>query len=65
MELAGTSFDTEEREAYYVEADKILCEDEAVIIPILHYARNVLVKTGVKYEYPPFGSPPLYHWELP
>jgi len=65
MELAGTSFDTEEREAYYKEADKILCEEEVAIIPIYGYERNILVKEGVTFEYPPFGSPPLYHWDLP
>jgi len=65
MGLAAKSFDTREREAYYKEADKILCEDEVAIIPIHGYERNILVKTGIKFEYPPFGSPPLYHWELP
>ena len=65
MDLAGTSFDMGEREAYYKEADKILCEDEVAIIPIHGYERNTLVKSGITFEYPPFGSPPLYHWELP
>jgi len=64
MELAGTSFDTGEREAYYKEADKIMCEDEVVIIPVHGYERNFLVKPGVKFEFPPFGSPPLSHWEI-
>ena len=65
MDLAGTSFDIAEREAYYFEADKILCEDEVAIIPIMGYERNTLVKEGVTFEYPPFGAPPLYHWVLP
>jgi len=65
MDLAGTSFDIKEREEYYKEADKILCEDEVATIPIHGYELNSLVKTGVTFEYPPFGSPPLYHWELP
>jgi oligopeptide transport system substrate-binding protein len=65
MDLAGSSFDITEREAYYFEADKILSEDEVSIIPIMGYERNTLVKTGVTFEYPPFGSPPLYHWDLP
>ena len=64
MGLAGSSFDTEEREAYYMEADKILCEDEVAIIPISGYELNTLVKNGIKFEYPPFGAPPLYHWEI-
>jgi oligopeptide transport system substrate-binding protein len=65
MDLAGGEFDTATREAYYMEADKILCEEDVSIIPIHGYERNALVKTGVTFEYPPFGSPPLYHWELP
>jgi oligopeptide transport system substrate-binding protein len=65
MDLAGAEFDFDTREAYYFEADKILCEDEVAIIPIHGYELNALVKTGVTFEYPPFGAPPLYHWELP
>ena len=53
------------REAYYMEADKILSEDEVAIIPIHGYERATLVKTGVVFEFPPFGQPGLYHWELP
>jgi len=65
MELAGSSFDMAEREEYYKEADKIMCEDEVVVIPIHGYELNALVREGIAFEYPPFGSPPLYHWELP
>jgi oligopeptide transport system substrate-binding protein len=65
MDLAGTSFVTEDREAYYKEADKILCEDEVAIIPIMGYERNTLVKTGLTFEYPPFGQPSYKYWVLP
>ncbi len=65
MDLAGTSFDIDEREAYYKEADKILCEEEVAMIPIFGYERNTLVKKGVTFEYPPFGAPAFIHWELP
>ncbi|HUX75249.1 MAG TPA: peptide ABC transporter substrate-binding protein [Anaerolineae bacterium] len=65
MELAGTEFDFDTREAYYKEADKILCEDEVAILPIHGYERNALVKTGITFEYPPFGAPAFAHWELP
>jgi ABC-type transport system substrate-binding protein len=64
MELAGTSFDTAEREAYYKEADKILCEDAVSVIPIHGYERNTLVKTDVTFEFPPFGAPNFAYWEL-
>ena len=65
MELAGSEFDITKREAYYKEADKILSEDEVVIIPIHGYERNTLVKEGVTFEYPPFGAPAYKHWDLP
>ena len=65
MTLAGTSFDTEAREAYYMEADTILSEDEVSIIPIMGYELQTLVKTGVTFEYPPFGQTAFQYWELP
>jgi ABC-type oligopeptide transport system substrate-binding subunit len=65
MDLAGSEFDTATREAYYMEADKILSEDVVAIIPIHGYERATLVKTGVTYEFPPFGAPGIKHWALP
>jgi oligopeptide transport system substrate-binding protein len=65
LDLAGSSFDIAEREEYYKEADKILCEDEVAIIPIMGYERNTLVKTDVTFEYPPFGSPNFKYWDVP
>jgi oligopeptide transport system substrate-binding protein len=65
MDLAGAEFDLDTREAYYTEADEILCEDVVAIIPIHGYERNALVKTGVTFEFPPFGAPAFKHWALP
>jgi oligopeptide transport system substrate-binding protein len=65
MELAGSEFDTATREAYYKEADKLLCEDEVAIIPIHGYELSVLVKSGLTFEYPPFGATNFAHWALP
>ena len=65
MDLAGDSFVTEDREAYYKEADKILSEDEVAIIPIMSYDRSILVKSGVTFEYPPFGQPNFAYWDVP
>jgi oligopeptide transport system substrate-binding protein len=65
MDLAGSEFDTETRRAYYEEADTILCEEAVSVIPIHGYERATLVKTGVGYEYPPFGAPAYKHWTLP
>jgi oligopeptide transport system substrate-binding protein len=65
IDQASVSFDTAEREALYMEADKILCEDEAVLIPLISYDNSALVKTGVTFEFPPFGSPSFKFWALP
>jgi oligopeptide transport system substrate-binding protein len=64
MELARSETDMDQRAAYYMEADRILCEEEAVIIPLMGLERNILVKTGVRFEFPPFGSPALKYWEV-
>ena len=52
-------------EALYFEADRILSEEVVAIIPLHGYERNTLVKTGVTFEFPPFGSPAFQHWALP
>jgi len=65
IDLAGASFDTAEREALYMEADKILCEDEAVLIPLISYDNSILVKSGLTFEFPPFGGPAFKYWSLP
>ncbi len=65
MDLAGSEFDTDAREAYYMEADQILCGDEVVIIPIHGYELATLVKAGLTFEFPPFGATAFKHWELP
>jgi oligopeptide transport system substrate-binding protein len=65
MALAATEFDTAQRAEYYKEADRILCEDEVAIIPMLNYQWSYLVKEGVTFEFPAFGEPLFRHWALP
>jgi oligopeptide transport system substrate-binding protein len=65
IDQAMVSFDMDERETLYKEADKILCEEEAVLIPLISYDTNALIKTGVTWEYPPFTGPTFKHWALP
>ena len=52
------------RTIYFQEADRILVEDEAVIIPLFFYDRTVLIKSDIVFEYPPFGSPHFMKWEF-
>jgi oligopeptide transport system substrate-binding protein len=65
IDLAGAEPDTVTREAYYMEADRILSEDEVAIIPLMGYDRSILVKEGIEFEYPPFGAPAFKYWSLP
>jgi oligopeptide transport system substrate-binding protein len=65
IDQAMASFDTDEREELYKEADKILCEEEVALIPLISYDQNALIKTGVTHEYPPFTGPTFKHWALP
>ncbi len=59
-EQAAQEPDPEKREELYFEAEKILCADEAVIIPIYYYTRVVCTKPYVNRTYAPLGGE---HWE--
>jgi oligopeptide transport system substrate-binding protein len=65
MALARTEPDTAQRAEYYKEADRILSEEEVAIIPLWAYEWVTLVKEGLTFELPPFGSPAFKHWALP
>jgi oligopeptide transport system substrate-binding protein len=62
MKLGLEETDMAKRIEYYKEADKIACEDVVMVIPLFYYDRTRLIKTGIHYEYPPFGSPYLKDW---
>lgn len=47
----------------YAQAERVIVQ-EAVIIPLQYYDRTVLIKDGIRYDYPPFGPPNLQYWEL-
>lgn len=52
------------RTTYFQEADRILVEDQAVVIPLFFYDRTALVKSDIIFEYPPFGAPHYMHWRI-
>lgn len=45
----------------YAQAERVILQD-AVIVPLQYYDRTVLVKSGVRFDYPPFGPPSLQYW---
>jgi oligopeptide transport system substrate-binding protein len=47
----------------YAQAERVILQ-AAVIIPLQYYDRTVLVKDGIRHDYPPFGPPNLQYWEL-
>lgn len=64
IQAAYRNTDLESRAAQWQEAEKILVEDLAVIIPIQHYSRTTLVSTDLNYVFPPFGSPRIAQWSF-
>ncbi|MEA3408394.1 MAG: peptide ABC transporter substrate-binding protein [Chloroflexota bacterium] len=59
-EQAAEEPDPAKREELYFEAEKILCADQAIIIPIYYYTRVVCTKPYVNRTYAPLGGE---HWE--
>jgi oligopeptide transport system substrate-binding protein len=64
MDFIVSETDQVSRTAYLQEADRILVEDEAVVIPLFYYDRIVLVKSDVLFEYPPVGAPYYMNWRI-
>ena len=62
VDAAYNNTDLESRAAQWQEAEKMLVEDMAVVIPIYHYDRSTLVNTDWNFFYPPFGAPRLAQW---
>jgi len=63
-EKAAATSDPEERKKLYFEAEKILCEDEAIIIPIYYYTRVVCTKPYVERTYAPLGGEHIDKWKV-
>jgi oligopeptide transport system substrate-binding protein len=47
----------------YRAAEKVLLNEEAVVVPLQYYDRTLLVKDGVTFDYPLFGAPNLQYWK--
>ncbi|MEJ5311428.1 MAG: ABC transporter substrate-binding protein [Anaerolineae bacterium] len=62
MTLQMSEHDPAQRTAYLQEADRILVQDAAVVIPLYYYDRVFLIKPNVIYEYYSIGGPRLMTW---
>jgi oligopeptide transport system substrate-binding protein len=63
-EQAAFETDPEKRKELYRRAEKVLCVDEAGIIPIYYYTRVVLTKPYVERTYAPLGGEHVYRWTV-
>jgi oligopeptide transport system substrate-binding protein len=54
--------DLESRALTWQEAEKIVVEEAAAVIPIYHYDRTTLVSTDLDYIFAPFGAPRIAQW---
>ncbi|HOU11556.1 MAG TPA: ABC transporter substrate-binding protein [Anaerolineae bacterium] len=62
MTLQMNERDPAQRTAYFQEADRILVQDAAAVIPLYYNDRVFLIKPNVAYEYPSIGGPRLMTW---
>jgi oligopeptide transport system substrate-binding protein len=62
---ARAETDSARRVSLYQQAEKLLLNDAAVVIPLFHYDRSVLIKPELKFDYPLFGPPHFQYWRLP
>lgn len=63
-EKGAATADPDERAAAYFEAEKILCVDEAMIIPIYYYTRVVCTKPYVNRTYAALGGEHIDQWTI-
>jgi len=63
-EDAAGAADPAERKRLYFEAEKVLCVDEAIIIPIYYYTRVVCTKPYVNRTYAPLGGEHIDKWSV-
>jgi oligopeptide transport system substrate-binding protein len=57
--------DADARIALWQQAERILLNDYAAVVPIFHYDRSTLKQPDVVGAWPPFGAAHLGSWQLP
>jgi len=64
VEEARVATNAQQRREMYGQAEKILCVDEAAIVPVFHSARVVCTKPYVVRSYSPFGNEHIGKWSM-
>ena len=62
VEEAATASDPDARKALYFEAETILCQEQAAVIPLYHKTQKWLTKPYVERTYARFLN--LYRWRI-
>jgi oligopeptide transport system substrate-binding protein len=65
MDQARSEPDEAGRTEQYREAERLLLNEAAVVVPLQFYDRTLLIKDGLEFEYPTIGAPQLQYWKLP
>jgi oligopeptide transport system substrate-binding protein len=65
VDQALVEFDFATRNALWQEAEKIMMDEHAAVVPIFHYDRTALMLPEIEAVFPPFGSPGFAHWRMP
>jgi len=63
-EQAGIESNPTKRAALYRQAEKILCQDQCVIIPLWYYAYNIVTKPNLVRDYNPSLLNNIKNWKL-
>jgi oligopeptide transport system substrate-binding protein len=61
---AGREQDPEKRAELYLEAERILAEEEAAYAPIYFYALSNVTKPWLVRNFPPLGGSDIYNWKI-
>jgi len=64
VDQALVESDPAARAGLWQEAEKIMVDDYAMVVPVYHYDRTGLVKSGINYEFPPFGQAHILFWSF-
>jgi oligopeptide transport system substrate-binding protein len=65
VDQALVEFDFDTRMVMWQDAERILLNDYAAVVPVYHYDRSAVLRSDLEAVYPPFGAPPLKMWRMP
>ncbi len=64
VEEAARELDPQRRKDLYQQADRILVETDAVIMPLFYYGSSIATKPYLQRTFPSFGAPDIARWRL-